>query len=190
MFGKMFSSAGNNTFGSRVREVLAAVAMMWFCMLAAVALFKAIGFAKVGQLGSMPLLGVTTSYLFHSHYFTLEHASVSPFVVMGVLIIVLGAPIMEEIVFRGFFCGYVASDDDGKIKPRGVWMVLAGSFIFFGLAHGNGYFSLMVQGVGGLLLARLWFRNGPNMWAAYLSCVAAHSLYNTSVLATWWLRNS
>jgi hypothetical protein len=185
----MFQSADNNTFGARAREVLATFAKMWLWMLAVVIFFKIIGFAIIGSHGSMPLLGVIANYLLDSHNLTLKQALVSPFAVLGVVIVIFAAPFVEEIIFRWCVCGSLASDDSGKLKPngKGLGVVLAGSFIFFGLAHGFGYFSLMLQGVGGLLLAMLWFRNGHNTKASYFSCVAAHSLYNISVVVTEWI---
>lgn len=182
----MFQSANNNTFGAKAREVLATVALMWLSMLLVVSFFKFVGLASV-DFTSTPVLGATLNNWLDSHSLTLGEALTSPFVVIQVLIIILGAPFLEEVLFRGFFCGFLASDDSGTLKPRGVFAVLAGSFILFGLAHGHGYFSVLLQGVGGLFLARLWFRNGPNQRESYFSTVAAHSLYNISVVITTWI---
>lgn len=177
----MFVSANNQTFGARAREVLAHVAAMLLWMLLIVVFFRAVGFSDINNSNNTPLLGVIGNYFLHSHHFTLATMLASAFVVMGVLITCFGAPILEEIVFRGLVCGFVASDEHGKMRPAGIFAVLTGSFIFFGLVHGQGYFSIMLQGVLGLFLAHLWFRNGPNRWAAALSCMAAHSLYNISI---------
>ncbi len=135
----------------------------------------------------MPVMGFIPNYWLSSHNLTLGQALTSPYVVMEVLIIILGAPFLEEILFRGLPCS-AASDTEGKIRPRwGLFVILGFSFIFFGLAHGQGYFSVLLQGVGGLLLARLFFRNGPNTVASYFSGVAAHALYNISVVAVTWI---
>ncbi|TSC74229.1 MAG: hypothetical protein G01um101444_347 [Parcubacteria group bacterium Gr01-1014_44] len=183
----MFRSAENHTFGTRAREVLATVAMMWFGMLLVVSFFKAVGLAFVDFKTNTPILGVGVNYWLHSHSFTLGQVLASPQEVMQLLVVMFGAPLLEEVLFRGFVCSGMASDDNGKLKPQGLFTVLAGSFIIFGLFHGHWYLSVMVQGVIGLWLARLWFRNGPSRSASYFSCVAAHSLYNISVVTTVWL---
>ncbi|MEK7131884.1 MAG: CPBP family glutamic-type intramembrane protease [Patescibacteria group bacterium] len=154
-------------------------------MLLAVSFFEVVGLASINLSSGFPLLGISGNYLLHLKHLTLNQALTSPFVVIGVLIVIVVAPLLEEVVFRGI-CPAV-SDDNGKLKPKLLFIVLGWSFIGFGLAHGHGLFSLMVQGVGGLLLARLWFCNGPNMRESYFSCVAAHSLYNISVVIIAWL---
>jgi membrane protease YdiL (CAAX protease family) len=158
---------------------------MWFGMLTVVSFFKAIGLASVDFGTSMPVMGATLNYWLQSHSLSLGQALTSPFVVMQVLIIIFGAPFLEEIIFRGP-CRAL-SDKEGTLKPEFLFVVLSWSFIAFGLANGYGYFSVLLQGVGGLFLARLWFRNGPSRSASYFSCVAAHSLYNISVVITTWL---
>jgi len=185
----MFKSANNYTFEARAREVLATVSLMWFAMLVVICFFKVVGLASVDFSHDMPILGVSANYLLQSNELTVNQALTSPFVVMGILITVIGAPLAEEILFRWFICRSCASDVRGNLRPGGVGLgiVLVGSFILFGIAHGQGYFSLMIQGVGGLLLARLFFRNGPDLKSAYFSCVAAHGLYNTSIVLVSWI---
>ena len=185
MFGKMFVSAEHKTFGARAVEVLATFALWWFSMQVVwhVLKFSGLNFAEIG--GDTPVAGFTLNYWLHSHNLTFGQAIASPSVdvVMGTLITMFGAPFLEEVLFRGFFCS-VASDENGNLKARGLFTVLVGSFILFGLVHGHWYYSVMLQGVGGLWLARLWFRNGPSQKWSYFSCVAAHCLYNISVLAS------
>ena len=185
MFGKMFVSAEHKTFGARAVEVLATFALWWLSMQLVVYALKLIGvgFAELGA--DIPVAGVSVNLYLISHNLTLGQALASPSVVVVVttLMTMFGAPFLEEALFRGFVCN-AASDDSGVLKPRGHFTVIAGSFILFGLFHGHWYFSVMLQGVGGLWLARLWFRNGPSQKWSYFSCVAAHCLYNVSVLAT------
>lgn len=184
----MFKSADNYTFGTRTREILATVALMWFSMLLAVSVLKVSGLASVNFSNNMPVLGVSVNYWLQSQSLTLGQALVSPFAIWQLLGIFVIAPFGEEVVFRGI-CSAVA-DEKGKLMPRFLFVIISWSFIAFGLAHGHWYFSVMVQGVGGLWLARLWFRNGPNMQASYFSCVAAHSLYNISCVTAVWLMAS
>ena len=163
---------------------------MWLSMLLVVGFFQKTGMLPGDFSKNVPVLGVVVNYYWlHWDSTGLSEALNSPFAVAGVLGAVLFAPLLEEVVFRWLFCGSAASDNDGKILPKGkgLGVILAGSFILFGLAHGHGYFSVMLQGVGGLWLARLWFCNGTNHWSSYFSCVAAHSLYNISVIMTVWL---
>ena len=159
-------------------------------MLAVVGLFKVIGLvASVNFDINIPLLGVTANYLLDSHHLTFDQAlAASVVVVLGVISSAVAAPLWEEVVFRGP-CKAL-SDKEGKLKPEFLFVVLGWSFIVFGLAHGHWYFSILLQGVGGLFLARLWFCNGPSSRASYWSCVVAHSLYNISVMLVAWIHSS
>lgn len=188
----MFKSADHNTFGAYVREVLATFAKMWFWMLFIITVFKLVGLAMIDFTTNAPLLGAFPNYWLHSQHLTLGQAlaSSSPAVVMGVLGAVFFAPfVVEEFLFRAL-PWWVVKDDKGGAKPGGWLVILAGSFVLFGLAHGNGYFSVMLQGVSGLLLAQLWFRNGPSPTASYFSAASAHSLYNISVVIIVWFSGS
>ncbi len=185
----MFRSAEHKTLGARVGEIGFTVFLMWFGMLLVVGFFQKTGMMPGDFSKNVPILGTIVNYWLQSNHTTLAESLNSPLAVAGVLGAVLFAPLVEEIIFRWLFCRGWASDHEGNILPhgKGLGIILAGSFIAFGLAHGHGYFSVMLQGVGGLWLARLWFRNGPNHWSSYFSCVAAHSLYNISVITTVWL---
>lgn len=188
----MFRSAEHKTFWPSAGEIAITVSLSIFSMLLVRSLFKVTGLASADFNTDMPILGVTANLWLQSHGLTLGQTLTSPFEVMQLLIIIGGAPFVEELVFRWFFCRSCASDANGNILPggRGLGIVLAGSFIFFGYVHGHGYFSILMQGVIGLWLARLFFVNGPNVKTAYFSCVAAHSLYNIYVVANEWLKNS
>ena len=182
MFGKIFGSAYNNTFGARAQEVGATFAFMWFWVL----LFSLILSLTVGSVSSIDsgdglLLGVIPNYLLQGWHMDTKEA-ISSGLGWQLVTACITAPFLEEIVFRGVFCS-VSSDRSGKLYHWSWAVILLGTFIGFGLAHRNGLYSIMVQGVIGLFLARLWFRNGPNQTASYLSCVAAHSCYNFSVVA-------
>ena len=187
----MFRSAGHKTLRARVWEVVLTVAMMRLCVWVAISILKALGLAAQVDLSHTPFLGVSTNYLLPGFNFDPAQGLTSPWVILGLLIAIVGAPHMEEIVFRWFVCRSLASDDSGNListpEGKGLGIVLFGSFIVFGILHGQGYFSLAIQGVGGLFLARLWFRNGPGLKAAYFSCVAAHSFYNASVAIQEWI---
>ncbi len=190
VFDKMFSPAGHKTFGARAIEVLATVALMWFSMLFVVTFFKIILPDSVDYATSIPAMGVSLNWWLDSQNLTLGHAFSSVLGVLGVLGIIMFAPLLEEPLFRGLPCS-VASDNNGELRPRwGIFVVIVVSFILFGLAHGHGYFSVMLQGVGGLFLARLFFRNGPNTRTSLLSGMAAHSLYNISVVIVTWFASS
>lgn len=88
------------------------------------------------------------------------------------------APLVEEM-FRAGLC-QLCTDAAGR--PRHVFALLSGSFLLFGLLHGQGYFSILIQGALGLLLTRLWFRTGPSKSWSYFSNVFVHAAYNFSVL--------
>lgn len=187
----MFQSAEHKKLSTIVLDILVTVALARLCVFVAISIFKASGLAANIDLSHTPLLGVSTNYLLPGFHFNSEQGLTSSWEVMGFLIAVVGAPFVEELVFRWFVCRSLASDNQMELisvpEGKGLGIVLVGSFIVFGILHGQGYFSLMVQGVGGLLLARLWFRNGPDLKTAYFSCVAAHSLYNLSVVVQEWV---
>jgi hypothetical protein len=95
------------------------------------------------------------------------------------------APLVEE-TFRAGLCELCTGEELGKIKH--VFVLLAGSFLGFGLLHGGGYFSIFIQGSLGLLLGRLWFRtirrpdgSTSKLWA-YFANVFVHAAYNFCVL--------
>lgn len=88
------------------------------------------------------------------------------------------APLVEEM-FRAGLCE-LCTDASGK--PKNVFLLLSGSFLGFGLLHGGGYYSILIQGSLGLLLARLWFRTGPSKAWSYLSNVFVHAAYNFCVI--------
>lgn len=97
------------------------------------------------------------------------------------------APLVEE-TFRAGLCELCTDDATGGIKH--IFVLLAGSFLGFGLLHGGGYFSIFIQGSLGLLLGRLWFRTIRNAdgaksktWA-YFCNVFVHAAYNFCVLGT------
>ena len=183
----MFKSANNDTFGAKTREVLATFALMWFYMLVIISLFKLTGFVKVDLANNAPFLGACLNYWFGSNHLTLADALNSPVGVVTVLGIIIVAPfLVEEFLFRGT-PWFITKDENGALKKGGWLIIVAGSFVLFGLAHRHGIFSLMVQGVSGLLLARLWFRNGPDSVASYWSTATAHSLFNISLLLVAWL---
>ena len=85
-------------------------------------------------------------------------------------------PLWEEAVFRWLPWRFLSRGPNGT--ARSIWPMVLVSGVLFGLAHRHGLFSLTIQGVFGLALATLWFRNGPNAKVSYFSCVAAHGLFN------------
>lgn len=97
----------------------------------------------------------------------------------------VAAPLVEE-GFRAALCE-LSADENGGIKHH--FVLFAGSCLGFGLLHGGGYFSILIQGSLGLGLGFLWFRvrrNPDGSLAAkrwpYLANVAVHSAYNFCVL--------
>lgn len=83
---------------------------------------------------------------------------------------VIMAPLWEEIVFRKFPLDFVKGKDHLMIS-----MMLFSSVIF-GLGH-YGVPSLLIQGVGGFIIACIYVKNGYSYWSA----VALHALWNLSL---------
>ncbi len=97
----------------------------------------------------------------------------------------VAAPLMEEYC-RGAVCQLCTDRETGEMKN--VYILNALSGIGFGLLHGGGYFSILIQGALGYVLGKLWFKNvkGPDgtrstAWA-YWSNVGVHAAYNFCVL--------
>jgi len=97
----------------------------------------------------------------------------------------VAAPLVEE-GFRAGLCELCETKEGGL---RYHFLLLAGSCLGFGLLHGGGYFSILIQGSLGLGLGLLWFRLRRNAdgtlirkrWP-YLANVAVHAAYNFCVL--------
>lgn len=91
------------------------------------------------------------------------------------------APLVEEM-FRAALLQFACEDKDtGEMKN--FFLIMAMSFIFFGMLHG-GYVNILIQGVLGLLLARLWFKVGSSPAWKYLSMVCVHAAYNFCIMGT------
>ena len=180
----MFQSAENHTFGTRVREVGASVAFMFIWVL----FFSLCLQPFLSEIsGTIPknelVLGVIPNYVLHDYWRMGVQEAIASGLGWRLVAACIIAPFIEEIIFRGAVC-LLAADDKGKLRHWGVMLILALSCIGFGMAHRNGLInSIMIQGVVGLFLARLWFKNGPGQKASYFSCVAAHSLYNFCIIA-------
>jgi len=85
----------------------------------------------------------------------------------------LFAPFVEEFVFRDLVITLARGLPPAKASV--IMIFFCG--VVFGMAHGSP-FKIMVQGVIGILLAKLYLKNGPNRLSSYLSCVFVHSAYN------------
>lgn len=96
----------------------------------------------------------------------------------------VAAPLMEEYC-RGAICQFCTDKTTGAMKNPFILNSFSG--IGFGLLHGGGYFSVLVQGALGYFLGNLWFRNARNpdgtistAWAFWCN-VAVHAAYNFCV---------
>lgn len=81
-------------------------------------------------------------------------------------------PLWEEAAFRYApltFASLVPGD-------KAIWPVIIISATIFGLGHGSGSISILVQGVMGVILSLVYLRSG--YWAA----VALHTLWNLHTL--------
>ncbi len=185
----MFRSANYKTLGAKFGDIGFTVFLMWSIMLLATSLFKVTGLANIDFSNNPPFLGFVQHLWLDSQHLTFNQVQASTAETMNFISIIIVAPfIVEEIVFRAV-PWYLVKDGNGGIKPGGMAVILAISGIGFGLAHGHGIYSLMVQGVGGLFLVRLFCRSvmGENWRSAYFSAASAHSLYNITCVVVWWL---
>jgi membrane protease YdiL (CAAX protease family) len=88
-------------------------------------------------------------------------------IILGVVVVVLGAPLGEEVFFRGFLYG--------SLRGRfGYWIAGSFSSVVFGLFHaGVSWLLVPLMFVVGMGLAFLYERRG-----ALLSSMAAHAAFN------------
>ena len=82
------------------------------------------------------------------------------------------APIVEEFIFRWIWIAAMIHLL-GKRFKNVMWPFAAFLSIVFGVAH-FGYFSIFIQGVMGMGLCYLYYKNRYG----YLSAVVCHSLWN------------
>lgn len=80
----------------------------------------------------------------------------------------LAAPFIEEALYRWAPLTIAERLDKSIVVP-----VAIGSSIIFGLHHGFNYYSVLSQGVMGLLAAGIFIRT-----KSYLACVAFHMMWN------------
>lgn len=95
-------------------------------------------------------------------------SSISPSV-NNLFWVVLIAPVWEEAAFR-----YAPITIAMLFNKKLVLPVVIISSAIFGWGHGHGAYSVMLQGVGGLIYAWIYIRNGYSYW----SSVTAHSMWN------------
>jgi membrane protease YdiL (CAAX protease family) len=87
-------------------------------------------------------------------------------------LVVLLAPLNEELVFRGFLYGGLR-----RIAPA--WTALVLSAVLFGLVHFTPPTTILPMFVFGLFLARLMERTG-----SIVACFVAHATFNAISVAT------
>jgi len=162
----------------RFMAILATFGFFWLWLMIIVIFRRATeGESVVRSLRDLTPLGPLTSYaLSHHWHLTLSQAFVvSPWwTLFGVFIF---APMTEEAIFRALPIRKCV--ENGEIKDW--WPIIVWSFIVFGFFHTLGPDGVMLQGVGGFMLAMLFVRNGPSQKVSYFSCVLAHAMYNFSV---------
>ena len=101
----------------------------------------------------------------------------------------VAAPLLEEAFRMGLceICEEKAPGGEGKLRYP--FLLIAGSGLGFGLLHGGGYFSVLIQGAVGMALGLLYFRLRRNpdgtllkkRWI-FLANVAVHAAYNFGMI--------
>jgi membrane protease YdiL (CAAX protease family) len=83
------------------------------------------------------------------------------------------APIWEEVVFR-----WAPITIAKGMNEKLLWPVIIISSAIFGWGHGEGPYSLLIQGMGGIMLSFLYIKNNYSLW----SSIVLHSMWNTFVI--------
>lgn len=142
------------------------------------ALLAIYGLDSAELLGQPPWMCVSLRVL--GNYSPSWAAAVQTNVWLYLFLLLVFAPVFEEIVFRLFFMTLVQWS-----RPQiRLAMQLAVCGILFGILHG-GPWNVFVQGVLGFILARLYVANCRTMFSAWFSCALVHFMYNLSVLLLW-----
>lgn len=111
-------------------------------------------------------------HLLSFSFFGAQYSTLGVFVFACVL-----APLWEEAAFRHAPL-QIAKSFKEKLGMDLIIPIVIISSVIFGLGHGNGSISLMVQGVGGVLLSLAYIWGGFNYWTS----VAAHFMWNFSLI--------
>ena len=160
---------------SRLYSILGTLGAMWLWYMLIVVLSGLVGGADSSiRAASHPFVGIMPNLML----------AANPMMSFGATFFAacVCAPLAEEAIFRGLICHRIAGrTEDGR--PKDWWPIIAFSFLLFGFLHTFNYDGVMLQGVYGLMLAMLWYRNGTSQKSSYFSCVLAHASYNFSVLA-------
>lgn len=133
----------------------------------------------IGVAATLPLLGLFF-LLLHIHWAPFQRIRriVDQFVAdflgpcgpIEFLLIAISAGIGEELLFRGFFQGFVAYWTDSLVGP---WFALVVASILFGMAHAITPTYAVLAGVIGLYLGVAWMLT-DNLWVP----IVAHALYD------------
>lgn len=90
------------------------------------------------------------------------------------------APLVEEFMFRHFplqTLKLIPFPNESS-RTKAIMLVVLMSSLIFGLMHGNGWDSVLIQGVTGLGFSYVYLKNNYSYW----SSVITHSLYNLMCL--------
>ena len=80
----------------------------------------------------------------------------------------------EELIFRAFFMGQMASVFD-RFKSKWIISLIISSIIFGFLHYNNGIQAIISTGITGFILGLLYLQTNKNIWAPYF----AHAITNT-----------
>lgn len=112
-------------------------------------------FAMFTWISILRLMG----FEFHNNKLTFAY-----FIIGGIL-----APLWEELTYR-----YVPIKIGEILNRDLLWPIIILSCVLFGWGHGNGVFSLLIQGVFGLIQCLVFMRTKYS----YLSSVVLHMMWN------------
>lgn len=102
----------------------------------------------------------------------------SAYTALGVFVFTcLIAPMWEELIYRWLPLMLTRKIHRHTGHDYTIYAILLSSAVF-GIGHNNGIYSILLQGVGGVILSYLFILNGYRYWYNVL----AHALWNASIL--------
>lgn len=129
---------------------------------------KNIGFAFTIILIWVTVIGNTLDYVFNLQFFFQPQPSIYYVILMSVVV----APLWEELIFRHAPALLI------KSFPHLCLPIMLISSYIFGIAHNNGIYSILFQGVMGFVMFWVYLKNGFSYW----SSVTLHALWNSFCL--------
>jgi membrane protease YdiL (CAAX protease family) len=180
----LFQNTVAKGWNQHLTNIFGTYGITWFYVVIAITLLKAlfsalaVSTAVSASMAAPPILSVLPGLL--SEYVPGFASTLQASLGLQLFLAVLMAPIFEEIIFRLLPLTLVK-----RSHPEVILAVQLGVCgVIFGWVHGSPI-NILIQGVGGFMLGRLYMKNNSSMLAAWGSTALVHAMYNLTVILAW-----